>query len=146
VTEFFEGDSEWAGLFQVRKESSKFGFCCRGDYLPHHMAENMNCTVGNGLWTREEIEIASCSRPGFRNWKVKCITFDGELQVGFEKTNSGFRVGVTIVKVLINLYSVFLAPLACSVDRSLRAGSKVESIALAKYNRVPNTSCRRSFP
>jgi hypothetical protein len=49
MAKFFEGNPEWAGLFGVVEEGSKFAFCCGGDNLPHHMAENMNRTVSHGL-------------------------------------------------------------------------------------------------
>jgi hypothetical protein len=98
MSKFVQGDSEWAGLFGVVEEYPKFGFSSRGYNLFHDMTEDIDGAIDCGVGARQQIEVASCSGPGLGHREVKCIALKGELHAGGRKADSGFRVGMTIIK------------------------------------------------
>ena len=88
VAEFFEGDSDWAGLFAVVEEGRKFSFGGARDDFADELAENVDGAVrGRGwivrtgcfVWILRETAkklVASDTGAGFGGRKMRGVAFD----------------------------------------------------------------------
>ena len=112
VSEFFEGDSEWACFTTIVEEGSKFSFSGTGKHFAHDVAHDMDgAVVGrswvSGVWrfggvlgVAAEVVIAGCTGASLGGGEIGGITVNMEDHVAGVEAYHSVGVGGTIIKSL----------------------------------------------